>query len=347
MLGQKVKDRLEHLQFSDHQRVILIDQLPVGYGGQLSGRILGLKIGLALDRKAVFADDADMPYIQSVVRPFSWTGDMHIAQAAPLAEISPLDPRALVRFNYVDFQKRLMQLGMRPKERVVLEWVDRLLADRFQLSRDDLQKLDGWLLSWLHFIPELKKKLSLDIERIGVSEKILGVHIRRGDKKVETAYVPSGRIADAIGRIYAVWKFEGVFVATDSADALSDLKLPPGMALLFDREESRYNNANHKMLFANPEMSSRETYVAFKNFRLLCQCGGIVGQDNAHFATLAASFIFNRDSKAERIDLIDPNRGPKITVFTQQLKVGLRSIVKSVFPRSILTRLDRMIYRRK
>ena len=347
MLDQKLKDRLERLQFSDHQRVILIDQLPVGYGGQLSGRILGLKIGLALDRKAIFAHDSDMPYVQSVVRSFSWTGDMQSAQAAPLAEISSSDPRALVRFNYVAFQKRLMQLGMRPKEWVVLDWVDRLLADRFQLTRDDLRKLDGWLVSWLHFIPELEKKLSLDIERIGVSGKALGVHIRRGDKKVESAYVPSERIANAIARIYAVWKFEGVFVATDSADALSDLKLPPGVVLLFDREEIRYNNANHKMLFANPEMSSQETYVAFKNFRLLCECGGIVGQNNAHFATLAASYIFNRDSKSERIDLIDPNRAPKITLFTQWLKLGVRSIVKSVFPRTILARLDRMIYRRK
>lgn len=342
MLDQKFKERLEGLQFSDQQRLILIDQVPVGYGGQMSARLVGLKMGLALDRKVIFPSDADVPYVQSVVRPFSWSGDLQTAQWSPMGEIFGSDPREIIRFEYFDYQRRLRQHGMS-----IDEWVEGILADKFQLSREELQKLDGWLISWLRFVPDFEERLSRDIERLGISNKVLGVHVRRGDKKVETPYVTSERINDAIQRIHSVWKYEGVFVATDSPDALSDVKLPPGVVLLFDREEVRHNNANHKMLFANPEMSPLETYTAFKNFRLLCACGGIVGQDNAHFATLAASYILNRDSAAERIHLIDPRAASRATLFVHRLKWGFRSIVKKVFPREILSRVDRISHRRR
>jgi hypothetical protein len=342
MLDQALREYLERLQFSDHERIILIDQLPVGYGGQLSRRLLGLKIALALDRKAIFLNDADLPYTQSMSRLFSWPHDPHLAVDGPLVELFDSDSRSLVRFDYFVTMGRLRKLGL-----TVEQWVQSLLTEKLKLTLDDLEKLDGWLIGSLRFIPDFERKLGVDAARLGVSTKILGVHIRRGDKKVETAYVPSERINEAINNIYSVWKFEGVFVATDDAKVLPDLRLPPGVRLLFDQDELRYNNANHKMLRANPEMASEETYVAFKNFRLLCECGGTVGQDNAHFATLAASYVFNRDSNAERIHLIDPNRGSKVVLLISRLKWHFRSIVKAILPRSALICLDRFIHRRR
>jgi hypothetical protein len=342
MLDQALKEYLECLQFSDHERIILIDQLPVGYGGQLSRRLLGLKIGLALDRKAVFLNDADFPYIQSMSRLFSWPHDPRLAADGPLVELSGSDPRTLVRFDYFAIMERLGRLGL-----TVEDWVQDLLAEKLKLLPDDLKKLDGWLIRWLQFVPDFERRLSVDATRLGVSKEVLGVHVRRGDKKVETAYVSMERISEAIDGVYSVWKFQGVFVATDDAKALRDLKLPPGVRLLFDHDEIRYNNANHKMLLASPEMASEETYVAFKNFRLLCECGGIVGQENAHFATLAASYVFNRDSNAERIHLIDPNQGSKLTVCISRLKWHFRTIVKAVLPRGALVRLNHIIHRRR
>lgn len=338
MLDRALKENLERLQFAEHERVILIDQLPIGYGGQLSKRLLGLKIGLALGRKAIFLDDADFPYIQSISRMFSWPHDPALAADWPVLEVREPDPRPLARFDYFGAMKKLGRL-------TVEEWVKGLLAEKLELTPDDLQKLDGWLIRSLQFVPDFERRLGADVARLGVSKDVLGVHVRRGDKKVETAYVPLETINEAIRRIYAAWKFTSVFVATDSDKALRDLKLPQGVRLLFDRDEIRHNNANHKMLLAYPEMAAGETYVAFKNFRLLCECGGIVGQNNAHFASIAASYIFNRDSSAERIHLIDPNQGARAAVLMSRLKWRLRATVKATIPRSALARLDHVLVR--
>ena len=342
MLDRGLKEYLERLQFAEHERAILIDQLPVGYGGQLSRRLLGLKIGLALGRKAIFLDDADFPYIQSISRMFSWPHDPGLAADWPLLEVREPDPRPLARFDYFAAVKKLGRHGL-----TVEEWVKDLLAQKLELTPDDLQKLDGWLIRSLQFVPDFERRLGADVARLGVSKDVLGVHVRRGDKKVETAYVPLKSINDAIGRIYAAWKFTGVFVATDNDKVLPDLKLPQGVRLLVDRNEIRYNNANHKMLLAHPEMAAEETYVAFKNFRLLCECGGIVGQNNAHFATMAASYVFSRDSNAERIQLIDPNQGARAAVLLSRLKWHFRTIVKMTIPRSALVRLDHIMHRRR
>jgi hypothetical protein len=342
MLDQALKEYLERLQFSDHGRIILIDQLPVGYGGQLSRRLLGLKVGLALDRKAVFLSDADVPYSQSISRMFSWSQDTRVAADGPLIELSGFDPRPLVRFDYFVIMKQLARMGLS-----VEEWVTNLLAENLKLTSDDLKKMDGWLIRSLRFVPDFERRLVTDVARLGVSKDVLGVHVRRGDKKVETAYVSLERISEAIHSIYSVWKFAGVFVATDDARVLPDLRLPPGVRLLFDHDEIRYNNANHKMLLAQPEMAAEETYVAFKNFRFLCECGGVVGQDNAHFATLAASYVLNRDSNAERIHLIDPHQGSRAAILLSRLKWHFRTVVKTMLPRAALVRLDRMIHRRR
>ena len=64
--------RLDALQYGEDVPVVVIEQLRQGYGGQLGHRILGLRIGLALSRKAVFLSDADPPYVQSLIRPFLW-----------------------------------------------------------------------------------------------------------------------------------------------------------------------------------------------------------------------------------------------------------------------------------
>jgi hypothetical protein len=340
MLDRALKENLERLQFAEHERVILINQLPIGYGGQLSMRLLGLKIGLALGRKAIFLDDADFPYIQSISGMFSWPHDPALAADWPLLELREPDPRPLARFDYFAATKKL------GRERLTVEeWVNRQLEEKLNLTMDDLQKLDGWLIRSLQFVPDFERRLAADVTRLGVSKDALGVHVRRGDKKVETAYVPLETINEAIRRIYAAWKFTRVFVATDSEKAVRDLKLPQGVRLLFDRDETRHNNANHKMLLAYPEMAAEETYVAFKNFRLLCECGGIVGQDNAHFATMAASYIFHRDSSAERIHLIDPNQGTRAAVLMSRLKWRFRTIVKATIPRSALVRLDHILVR--
>ena len=99
---------------------------------------------------------------------------------------------------------------------------------------------------------------------------------------------------------------------------------------------------------ANPELAAGETYVAFKNLRLLAACGGIVGQDNAHFATIAANYIFQRDSNPERIVLLDGRIAESQSARLRLLygaKRGIRNLAKQVIPQPVLRLLNTSMHR--
>ena len=182
-----------------------------------------------------------------------------------------------------------------------------------------------------------------------MSERTLGVHLRRGDKRIESAYVPAAIFNQAIRRIHKVWNFDALFLASDNAETPDELDLPFGVKLIFDTTEKRYNNANHKMLLANPSLAHEETYVAFKNLRLLAACGGIVGQDNAHFATIAASYILQRDANPDRVVLLDgwiaEKHSASLRLF-YEVKRKTREFVKRIVPREALSFISRMAHRR-
>jgi hypothetical protein len=343
-LRASVWQRLDHLQFTDDAPVVVIDQLPIGYGGQLSRRIMGLKVGLALGRKAVFISDADSPYVQSLIRPFSWDTARLVNETPPRLLILGDDPRPLVMFEYCYVRKTLALLGL-----TVEEWVSQRFAAIFAPSDDDLKKIDGWIFAWLRFIPEFEERLERDRSRLGVSQSTLGVHLRRGDKHIESAYVPAAYFNDAIRRIYENWPFNTLFLASDDPKAPAALNLPYGVRLIFDAREKRYNNANHKMLMVNPDLAAHETYIAFKNLHLLAACGGIVGQDNAHFATIAASYVLQRDSNPERVTLLEGRIAEARSAQLRLLygaKRGIRDFVKRIVPRQALRFIVSTMHRR-
>jgi hypothetical protein len=103
------------------------------------------------------------------------------------------------------------------------------------------------------------------------------------------------------------------------------------------------------MLIANPRLAAEETYVAFKNLRLLAACGGILGLDNAHFATIAASNIRQRVSNPECVELLDGKSAEQRSACLRAFynaKRKARSLVKQIVPRQALRFLELMIHRR-
>ncbi|MGY4330320.1 ribosomal protein S9 [Bradyrhizobium sp. LB7.2] len=336
-----LKPILDDLQFRPDSTGIVIDQLPIGYGGQLSRRFLGLKLALALGRKALFLSETDAPYVQSMERPFASIWDQYTIQNAPLASLSVAgDNRPLVRFDYA-----YVQGALGADNTSVEKWLQRTLTERYQLSDDDLARIDGWLLSWVRFLPAFEERLCKDAIRFGVSSETLGVHLRRGDKHVESPYVPASHINGAIFQIYQKWRFNSIFVASDDPQADSVIEMPPGVRMIFDRDEKRYNNANHKMLMSNPAIAAQETYVAYKNLRLLAQCGGIVGQDNAHFATIAASHVLYRHGDRDRIVLLNGNVAKEHSHLVRAhylVKLKARELAKNILPRGVVSFINRI-----
>lgn len=317
---------LDRLQFGSTDKLILMRQAPIGLGGQITGRLDGLRVALALGRKAVFPRLDDPPYAQSFLSMNTTSGDFPRHEDSPDVDLFAEQVSPFVSLDPMRFSAH----HGRNEERV-LELIARRLSQP-PLAGD---LLNGIILEWLQLTPELKDYCELERSRLGVSDAALGVHFRRGDKAVETAFVPAAELNRRISLLYKKWRFTSIFLASDSPRAIEEINVPPGVKLIFDHEEKRYNNANHKMLIANPSLAKQETFVAMKNIYLLSACGGIVGQDNAHFATIAASRIAARQGNSDRIALVDGKFAEKNSPMLGQffaLKTAIRSLGRRLLP---------------
>jgi hypothetical protein len=327
-----LKRELSRIQYGPMSKYILIEQTPIGYGGQISGRLLALKLALALDRKAIFRSHDDPPYLQTFEPQYS-----NAPTVIDWGLAEPFDPLSeqtaeFVRFNYFAAVRRL-----KPVEDCVENWIHQKTLDRYGLHRD--ANVDGEVLTWMRLLFPIQSLVDAEQKRLGVSRNTLGVHLRRGDKSVETAYVPASDVNRAISALHRVWPFDSLLLASDSPDADQEIDLPPGVTLIFDRTEKRYNNANHKMLFQNPELAQQETLTALKNLVLLSACGGIVGQDNAHFPLIAASIVTANTHNLGRIVLLNGRiaeiRSPMLAHY-YHVKRAFRATVRKCLPQSWL-----------
>lgn len=320
-----ISEHLNRLQFGLAERYLLIEQIQIGFGGQISRRLLGLKLALALERKAVFRDQGDPPYLQTLEPQCS---NVPILDWDLTEIFDPLlrQPAQSLRFAYSAASTRL-------KDRGGIEvWATQRVAEKYAIAAD--ANIDGQILKWMRWLPPVQSKIEEQRIRLGVSASTLGVHLRRGDKTVETAYVPASHFNAAIARIYHAWRFDSIFLASDSAKAVEQIDVPPGVILIFDHDEKRYNNANHKMLFRNPGLAWQETFTAAKNLNLLSACGGIVGQDNAHFATLSSAVVASNFRDPNRIILLDGKLAER-----ESPSLGLYYQFKRKVRRFILSRL--------
>ena len=253
-----IKRELSRIQYGQASKYILIEQLPIGFGGQISGRLLALKLALALERKAIFRSHGDPPYLQTFEPQYANApGEVDWDLAEPFDPLGE-QSAAFIRFDYLATAQRLGTV-----EDQIEDWIHRRVIQRYGINSD--ANVDGEVLTWMRLLASVRSLVEAEQKRLGVTRATLGVHLRRGDKSVETAYVPAADVNRAIAALHRVWPFTSVFLASDSPDAAEEIDLPPGVALIFDRGEKRYNNANHKMLFQNPELAQQETLTAVKN----------------------------------------------------------------------------------
>jgi hypothetical protein len=135
-----------------------------------------------------------------------------------------------------------------------------------------------------------------------------------------------------------------VFISSDSAEAVRELALDQTkFNIFFDADEKRYNNANHKFLMKNPELAAQETQTAIRNIYMLSQCTKLIGQSNAHFATLAAGGVIVNNSASDFGELIKPGLTPtnwKSRLFYRAYRLA-RTIAKLALPRLTLKHIKR------
>lgn len=302
--------------------------LPVacGLGGQISGRVHTLLLAVALGRQPVFLRAEDLPYGQT------------FTAGAPVLQIpQPYDQIPAARTGVIQPDRVVCYdpRRMDPADETAEPRLLALISQQLGVAVPSSIAAEGAVMRWLTATPDMATFCAAERERLGVSPTALGVHFRRGDKKVETAYVPAAEFNHRIAEMHRVWPFSELFLASDSPSAADEIVCPAGVRLIFDTAEQRYNNANHKMLISSPGLARQETRSAYKNIFLLAQCGGIIGQHNAHFATLAAASIYARDGRTERCDLIDgqmsEQRAPILALYFRAKK-GARALGRMLLP---------------
>lgn len=320
-----VIDRLHDLQYGEGQPVLLFTQDPTGLGGQISRRLLGLKLALLFGRKVVFPSLAEPPYGQ-IFEPLHSPVDYAAMQEAAVPLRAPRTRvRPIVKLDFWDLYK----------DRALYSKVRSFVQSAFTRSADPELHFTGALLSFCRLTPAMSTFVTQAALRLDVKADTLGVHIRRGDKSVETPFIPIAIIQDELARLCELYGFQSVFACSDDESVFDQLKLPAGVNLIFDQMEKRYNNANHRFLIRNPELAAQETRTAVKNIFLLGRCGAIVGQSNAHFARLAASQITCRNDGGPFGTLIAGDHVLQHSPATRHLykaRHKLRALARLAFP---------------
>lgn len=317
-------DKLQHLQFGKDTPILLFTQDPTGLGGQISRRLVGLKLSLLSDRKVVFPHRSEPPYDQVFESIHSDVDYDALSNGAIEVESPTFPSDKLVK---LDFWRMWNDPTFRQR---VYDFV----PDDLRACAEPTLYFDGLLLSFCRLIREHQVMVANEAERFGIGDDTLGVHVRRGDKSVETPYVPLSVINNEIRRLCAQEGFRQVFACSDDPSIFTQLEMPPGVELVYDKDEIRYNNANHRLLMKDRSLATQETRTAVKNIYLLGRCGGIIGQSNAHFATLAGSQISYRRKRFVG-SLVDGEYALKrspATRFYYGVRRGARSAAKWLLP---------------
>lgn len=317
--------KLHNLQYGEKSLVLLFSQDPTGLGGQITRRIVGLRLALLYGRKVVFPFLTEPPYGQ-VFEPLHSAinyGEA-LAAAAPFTAESLADAQIV----HLDFWDMWSNVALRDS-------VYGFLPPKCASARHPRNYFEGMLLSFCKLIPAHAQMVDDMAQKLDVDEETLGVHIRRGDKSAESPYVPMEAINIAIATLCATGKFRKIFACSDSPSVFDEIIVPPGIVLVYDKDEKRYNNANHRFLMRNPDMAEQETSTAIKNIFLLGRCGAIIGQTNAHFVEIAAAQICYRKSGEDYGILIDGHyalKRSRILRIYHTMKSAAREVVRRIFP---------------
>jgi hypothetical protein len=336
--GDQLATRLQDLQYGADRRILLFTQDPTGLGGQISRRLLGLKLALLFERKVVFPHLDEPPYGQIFAPLHSHIDYADMIQSAVDLDAATADSCEIVKLDFWNVRK----------DPSLSAKISAYLPSEFRNSADPELHFTGALLDFCQLTQDMRDTVAQANSRLGIDSDTLGVHIRRGDKSVETPFVPIGVIREEIIRLCDRRGFRRVFACSDDPVIFEQLRLPAPIELVFDETEKRYNNANHRFLLKNPDMASEETRTAIKNIYLLGQCGAVIGQSNAHFARLAAAQITFRNAGASFGALIAGDHVLRHSPAMRVLYNGrhkLRAVARLIFPWMTMRRIGAKLRR--
>lgn len=154
--------------------------------------------------------------------------------------------------------------------------------------------------------------------KIGWSEHeiLIGIHVRRGDKNTENPYLPLEVYINEFLKIQKKFpqKKSSIFLTSDDPDTYNELKKKlPDVDILWDFDESRFNNYNAQMVTSGFELAKQESLTAAKNICLLGECDYVIGMSTAQFTWIGGLLsVYKNNLDTSRHIMLDPftgNRG--------------------------------------
>lgn len=264
-----------------------------GYGGQFSLRILAFQLATYFDRVLIFNyHDYIYDECYDSISNFSYD-DIKDLESVKL----DFDKNQKDKVVFFDFDSYWSNEKLRDQYH---EWLPTvLIQDGF-----DYRYFYGLLSSFFVLKDEYKNKIEDIKKRIGFKNPIIGMHVRRGDKIVESEHISLATYVDALIRAHKKTGINRVFVTSDSSKTIKELPQDMGFEYIYDYEEKRYNNAMHRFLRQRPELVKQETLTAAKILELLGSCSFVVGQENTHFSVFGACMSYFRLGKKDNQRLL-------------------------------------------
>jgi hypothetical protein len=154
----------------------------------------------------------------------------------------------------------------------------------------------GYLYNMLKLNEEYRSKVDENIyfikEKYNIEDfkNITALHLRRGDKIVESPYLSDAFIFEFLEKIKSPKK---IFVTSDEIDYIHEIeKKYKDYEFIYDSEENRYGNkglSNVNLIMQNPSLAKEETLTFVKNIEIFKQCKCVIGSHSAQMTKIGGS----------------------------------------------------------
>ena len=153
-------------------------------------------------------------------------------------------------------------------------------------------------LTW-DYNPETQKNIHSLISSVRLPENYIGIHIRRGDKAIETEAIPASKYIDNIQKMSNI---KHIFVSTDDYNVINEIKEHYKDLILYylcKKEETGYDQLNFNNLSAQSKKTDME--LLFASVDILCNSQAFVGTFNSNVGLYVGMRM--PEDKAESVDL--------------------------------------------
>ena len=297
-IEEQIKKR-QHDTHHEDATFLIADIEPGGFGAMVARRKLAYQLGQAFNRTVLFRNAGSL-YDECYEPTCQYTLEEILIKYPDVHrfEFNTLQDSKVCYFDFNEYWNS-------PHKDKYQCWCDPIYAN----EENGYLYFSGLILSQFIPLPEYTNKNDEVKEGIGWSNPMIGLHVRRGDKGIETGknqYVLLESYMREVQKITDETGIKKVFVTSDSPEPYHELvENYPHFEFVQDDLEKRYDNANWRLVSENPELRKEETMTGVKIIELLSSCDYIVGQSNTQFAKLGGSISCYRNNNRNCLTIID------------------------------------------